>query len=836
MLTINNGRISQHNATAAVRLRDVNLALGQPYLHDVLEPELYGLVDADMEVKWSGSGLPTLSIDRGAVRQFALKFPHALPKDAKSADIAAHDLPSWEILDITKGFVNPNDHSASAIKVILRSPSVMLHRNAKKQWVALQWLKHKKPSPPPATESDSGFSMDTAVTAVTAVTQSVSRSVNAVSSMITSNTGTGTGTGSDTPTAPPVVVHPSEPWKLSFTELNIEQGEVRLDDRAPSPRGVRLTLSDLSLKTHNFNPTGTEPIPLRLSARVRSSRDLDKLEPGYLYYSGSIQWNPVLLRQGVLDLQAVPLHVLAPYLANYINFSVERADTNYKGTLELAISPEGELQLKTLGDAALNNWNLQTISNKGVYEDLLHWGSLQLPGIDLQITPHKATQFRLRNATLSDFYARIEIDSNGRLNLQKLYKALPPPPEDAPASIPADIALGAIQVINGAVAFSDFHITPNYSANLSQLQGKISQFSSTPTMGDIQLADVTISGKAEGSALLELTGKINPLAKPLVMNIRGKVRDLDLPALNAYSEKHMGYVIDNGKLNLDVEYEIQPNGDLVANNQLVLKQLALTEKEDDSITKLPLKLAISLLSDRNGVVHMDLPISGSLKDPDFQITTVLWEIFRNLILKTLTAPFSLLAKVFGGDDNNTDWNSIYFAPGSSALNSTAMQVLNQQVELLAIRPKLNVSITGEAYLAADKEALRREQLRNVVLSEKRRRAVRDESLNTGLITQEEYDDLLRIIYRRSDIPKPRNWIGLEKDMPIKEVEEAMLGSIVITEESIRELALQRGNAVKDYLLRHKLDAKRIYLQAPRTQNPETDWKPRVQLGIKENQE
>lgn len=834
------GQFSKQSAHASIHLRDGNLALGQPYLTPLIEPMLYGLVDADMDVKWAGVGLPTIAIPRGAIRHFALKLPHALPKDAKSSDVAAHDLPSWEVLDITGGEIHLNDHSASVRKLILRSPSLMAHRNAKKQWVALQWLKNKKLlNPPPA--ADTGISLDTAVAITQSVTQSVTESVTesvahsvkAVKAMVS-----GASAPSLPASTPTSVVSKKSggPWKFTLTELQVEQGHIRFDDRAPSPRGVRFELSDFSLKAHSVKPAGTEPMPLSVSARMKSSRTLDKVEPGYISYRGAVQWNPVVLQpKGEINLQAIPLHVFAPYLANRITFSTESADTTYKGTLELAITPDGAMRLKTAGDAALNGWNLQTLGKKGNYEDLLRWGTLQLPGIDLEISPDKITQLKLKSATLSDFYARVEINKEGQLNLQNLYRGPPiPPGQEPPESAPADITLGPIQVRNGTVAFSDSHIDPGYSANLTELQGKISQFASMPNASGIQLADITISGKAEGSALLEVTGKINPLTKPLVMNIRGKVRDLDLPTLNTYSEKHMGYAIENGKLSMDVEYEIQPNGDLVANNRLVLKQLALSEKDDDSITKLPLKLAMSLLSDRNGVVHMDLPISGNLTKPDFEITTVLWELFSNLIMKALTAPFTLLSKAFGGDDGSkTEWNSIYFAPGSSALHSTAMQALNQQIELLKARPKLNVMITGEAHFAAEKNALQKQELDNIVHKERQRRALRDESLNATLMTQEEYADLLRMVYRRSDIPKPRNWIGMEKDMPLKEVQDALLDSIVITEESMRELALQRGNAVKDYLLLRKLKPSQIFLQAPKTQNPETDWKPRVQLGIRE---
>ena len=831
------GQFSQKAATANLHVRDANLALGQPYLTSLLEPMLYGLVDTDMDVTWKGVGLPSLSISRGAIRQFALKFPHTLPKEAKSSEIAAHDLPSWEVLDLTKAVIDFNSRSTAAEKIILRSPSLMAHRNAKKQWVALQWLKDKTLlAPPPA--ADTGINLDAAVEITQSVTESVTQSVTeSLAQSVSTVKAMVAGASSPSPPAsapPPVALKKSGPWTFKAHAIQVEQGHIRFDDRAPSPRGIRFELTDFSLDIKTFELHKKEAMPITLSARMKSSRTLDKTEPGYLGFAGNVHWSPVVIQKGSINLQAVPLHVFAPYLANRLTFSTESADTTYKGTLELAIPPEGDMRFQTAGDAVLHSWNLQKVSSKGNYEDLLRWGSLQLPGIDLHIEPEKSTQFKLKSATLSDFYARVEIDKAGQLNLQKLYKSPPLPPGQEPEeSLPADITLGPMQIINGTVAFSDMHISPSYSANLSELQGKISQFTSTHRLGEIQLADIAISGKAEGSALLELTGKINPLAKPLVMNIRGKVRDLDLPTLNTYSEKHMGYAIDNGKLNMDIEYSIQPNGDLVANNRLVLKQLALSEKEDDSISKLPLKLAVSLLSDRNGVVHMDLPISGNLNEPAFEIAAVLWELFSNLIMKTLTAPITLLAKVLGADDGGqTEWNSVYFDEGSSTLNSSALRILNQQIELLKARPELQITITGEAYLAIEKNAYQKQELDKMVYQERQRRALRDESLNATPITKEEYAELVRLIFRRSDLPKPRNALGIVQEVPPAEMKEAVFNSIVITEESMRELAFQRSQTVKEYVEKRGISKDRVFLQAPRTHNPETDWKPRAQVGIR----
>jgi hypothetical protein len=227
------------------------------------------------------------------------------------------------------------------------------------------------------------------------------------------------------------------------------------------------------------------------------------------------------------------------------------------------------------------------------------------------MAPGTATRVQVREATLSDFYARVIVNASGRVNLQDLLKAAPAsagapaaPPEAAtaaaaaPSAPAAVVAMGPITLVNGRVLFSDRFIRPNYSADMSELNGKLSEFSSQAPDGSVQLADLDLKGRAEGTAALEITGKINPLAKPLAMDIKGRVRDLDLPPLTAYSIKYAGYGIERGKLSMDVHYTVQPDGQLVATNNLVLNQLSFGDKVEGAPNSLPVRLAVALLSDR----------------------------------------------------------------------------------------------------------------------------------------------------------------------------------------------------------------------------------------------
>ena len=299
-------------------------------------------------------------------------------------------------------------------------------------------------------------------------------------------------------------------------------------------------------------------------------------------------------------------------------------------------------------------------------------------------------------------------------------------------------------------------------------------------------------------------GKLNPLAKPLALDITGKVRDLELPPLTPYSVKYAGHGIERGKLSMDVNYKVLPNGQLTASNRLVLNQLTFGEPVEGAPNSLPVKLAVALLADRQGLIDLDLPISGSLNDPQFRVGPVIFKIIINLIGKALTSPFSLLASAFGG---GVEMSSVAFAPGSATLSPEAQQNLGKVAKALVDRPALKLTVTGTANLEAEREGLQRERLQQLVRAEKRR-AQPD---STEPVTADEYPALLKAAYGRANIPKPRNLVGIAKDLTVPEMEALLMANQPATEAMAAELAAQRGHAIQSYLAAQKLPAERLFL-------------------------
>jgi len=780
------GEATAQKAQVRASVQALALQLAAPYLAQALEPTVSGQLTGDVGVQWEAPAQKdvtgvTLTAGPLALEKLALK-------QGKTT------LASLDKLAVEGVQIPLDSRTATLEKLAITKPQATVERGADGRWMFERWMK----------------------------------------------------AADDTPTSN------APPWKLHVANFTLDGGAITYADDA-QPRPVALDIATLSIAAQNIASDGAKPQPLKLSARVTDPKAGKGREPGRVVYQGTLAPQPLAV-EGRVNATKLPLHTLDGYIASALSVQLLHADAGFRGQVALAQNDKG-MALRLTGDAAVEDLKANSTAaytpktEAQVGEELLSWKSLNLRGIAVTTAPGAAPRVEVAETGLADFFARITVNEAGRINLADLAKtpaevqaanaaattaSAPQVPASAAASAPAVaqqadplapvVRFGPVSLVNGRVAFSDYFIKPNYSADLSELTGKLSAFSSEAPSGEPQLADLELRGKAEGTASLEVTGKLNPLAKPLALDITGKVRDLELPPLSPYSVKYAGHGIERGKLSMDVNYKVLPNGQLTASNRLVLNQLTFGEPVQGAPNSLPVKLAVALLADRNGVIDLDLPISGSLNDPQFRLAPVIFKIIVNLVTKAITAPFSLLASALGGGD---ELSHVAFAPGSAALTPEARQNLAKVVKALGDRPALKITVTGMASLKDEREGIQREHLRQLVLAEKRR-ASPDA---TAPVSADEYPALLKAAYRRADIAKPRNLVGMAKDISVPEMEALLLANLAATEAQAAELAQERGQAVRAYLLEQKLPAERLFVAAPKASAQAEKWTPRAELSL-----
>jgi uncharacterized protein involved in outer membrane biogenesis len=632
------------------------------------------------------------------------------------------------------------------------------------------------------------------------------------------------------PSIEPESVGPAFNYRIG--ELSVIDWQFDIEDRLPAT-AVQLQAKNFTLNFHNLAAPDKVESPFYFSTTFQ--------EKGQILLKGTASLADQAVKLNT-QLKRIDLAAFAPYLSEQANLVLSNGALF--ANLSLAVAPGDEtMQIRYGGDIGINRFALLDGKHR---EDLLKWDSLQVAGISGATAPSNLT---IDSITLSDYYAKILVDENAKLNLSEAFSkeeddqqrgesATEPPAADEPIEEegPAtDIRIGTVTLQGGQVDFTDRNLPQPFHADMRELGGRIQGLSS-----DIDTqADVDLRGSLRNQSPLSITGTLNPLAEKLRLDLKLSFRDIELSPLSPYSGTYVGHVIEKGKLNLDLEYHIAEDH-LQANNKVFLDQFTFGDSvESDKATGLPVKLAVALLKDRDGEIHLDIPVSGSLDDPEFRIGSVIWTVIKNLLVKAATSPMALLGALLGGGDE--DFSSINFAYGSSRLPPPEQEKLDKMAAALLDRPSLDIEVKGFIDPENDPEGYRHEQLRMQIQRTKFLDLVDREDLPEGMteqeivVTDEEYPDYLWQVYKEAPFPKPRNFIGMTKELPPQEMEKLIYANTPVGPEQLEQLAQTRALVVQNILIEQGgLPRERVFLTKPDIMTEpgqEGGSRSRVEFGI-----
>jgi len=513
------------------------------------------------------------------------------------------------------------------------------------------------------------------------------------------------------------------PWTVTLDRLEVEDASVEAEDRASNP-AVTLNLKSIGLTVENFSSTATTPLNFTVQMGIG--------DEGRLQTHGTLSLSPLSAALD-LELNEFDLPPLQPYLSQATDIALYRGRLGVKGHLAYAGSPaRGEPRLAV--SLAVDVTNLAT-RDDATNEDLLSWRSLHIEGLRYQLAPDKLSIARIE---VREPYARVVIAAKGGLNVTDAMQpggagagagagAAPAPPARAgapgatarhtaatlaaapAAAKPMPTRIDRIDVRDGVADFTDHSVTPTFSAAINALHGSIAGLSSDPA----SRANVDLEGSVDRYAPVSIKGQLNVLSAATYTDITMSFANIELTTFNPYSGKFAGYNISQGKLSTDMHYHVEDRK-LDAKHHVVIDQLEFGDAtESKQAVPLPIKLAASLLKDRNGVINLDLPVGGSLDDPSFHIGPIVWKLVLGLITKIATAPFALLGSLFGGGQ---ELSYIDFPAGVAALGPTQTQQLALLAHALVERPQLKLDIPLHTLNDADDAALEHAALEQALLA------------------------------------------------------------------------------------------------------------------------
>lgn len=627
------------------------------------------------------------------------------------------------------------------------------------------------------------------------------------------------------PTAAPVVAQAPDAasnesdWVVSIPQIEVANLKVLTEDRTIEP-AVAWELVPVNAAISGFTTAA--------GAKLAIDTDVGIDAEGKFTAHGTFEPDTSVAALD-LEMEKLDLRPFQPYLDRHTDMTLTSGRLGFKGHLDLKRAADETLQPDFRGKVELTA--LRTIDN-ALEQDFLRWERLTLNDLDYQGARKRLT---IREIAARRPYARVIIASDGSVNiatvLQKGGAEEEPgePATAAPAGAAADdkaallfVRIGIVRLDRMSANFADYSLQPNFATGIEELNGTITGLSSAPG----SRAKVDLDGKVDAYAPVTIDGEVNYLSADAYTDLKLSFDNMELTTFTPYSGKFAGYRIEKGKLSVDLNYHVE-NRQLKADHNFVLDQLTLGERvESRDALSLPIKLAIALLKDRNGVIDVDLPVSGSLDDPKFKLGPIIWKAVLGLLTKIVTAPFALLGSLFGGGE---EINQIEFAAGSSTPADASTARIDSVAKALQERPALELEIPLAVNRSLDQPALQQEQLRERLITIKRRELLAkrrsvDELDATVLEDREEYLRLLRELdhqlraeelgdpnLKREKLPKVPDE-ALETE--ITQLEAAVLPRITIEDVVFADLGKARAEAVRQRLLGNSgLDPARVFITA-----------------------
>ena len=492
----------------------------------------------------------------------------------------------------------------------------------------------------------------------------------------------------------------SEEWALRLTEFQINNFSAGFrDDSLNKPAELGIVSLNASIRDISNAPDAAFPF----------NSQLNLLGGGTITESGSITVLPEILLDSELKISGLQLSMVQPYISEFARARIDSGEIN----MDAKVTSTPEEQLTVRGSVSIDKLATQDMVQN---VSLLDWQKLLIDDLLFKVD---ANSLEISKVLLDRPFVRFEIAADQSTNFGDLVIEQPATAE--PAAEDAEemrIQIGETDIRQGKANFKDLSLPLPFAAEIAKLDGDlstISTVSSAPTRVDVK-------GQVDEFGTASISGNVRVFDPLNLMDIQVEFANLNMPTLSPYTVEFVGQKVESGKLDVNLGYKFD-KGQMEGSNAIVIDQFTLGEKvPSDNAMNLPLGLAVALLKDKDGVIDIDLQVSGNVDDPEFSVAGLILKALGNLVTKVATSPFRALGGLVGGDD--IDLDILQFEPGSDALTPPDREKLLKLSAALEQRPELQLLIPPTLHTDSDRLAMQQaavEQLVDMQMSDKDKR-------------------------------------------------------------------------------------------------------------------
>jgi hypothetical protein len=612
-------------------------------------------------------------------------------------------------------------------------------------------------------------------------------------------------------------------WHTTLNTFKLKNGALRFNNYTLGKKPVTTKLGAIYVTAKGIDSKKRTSLKYRASLRLNRK--------GKITARGRLQHTP-LYHKGSLNVDTVQLNDFNAYVNQDHYIDLKRGELSLKSSIIYAPSKK-KADLHVDGNVDIRDFVLENALDESV---LLAWNRIEVAPFLFEHNPNKLF---VKEVLVDGFYANAIIDQNRTMNFAKLSKHPVTVDENSTQSDsnetkePFPMQIVKVQLSQSSANFADYSLPLKFEAYIHDFGGNIYGISSNKN----EKTQLELNGVVNKYGSAKLKGAFNAAAVEEYTDINLVFRNINLVNMSPYSGKFIGQKISNGKLFLDLNYDIVKS-QMKGENSIIVKKLELGEEvESPDAVDVPLGLAIALLEDSDGVIDLELPVSGDMNNPEFSYGHIVFQAFFNLLTKAVTAPFSLLGSMLGIDGDALEY--VEFEPSSSSLLPPEKEKLDKLSKALIKRPKLQLELHGSYNKLRDTTALQHVKLLNIAVA----KAKKEGELFKGDARLELLEDLYEEIIGDDKLDALQEHLekafkdderGYAKAYDAKMIEDLSHAQTVTPEELVA-LAQQRATMIKEYLIQEKsIQADRIILGeiAVATQDEEKWVKTTMELVVK----
>ena len=381
-----------------------------------------------------------------------------------------------------------------------------------------------------------------------------------------------------------------------------------------------------------------------------------------------------------VKIQNFHLSPVLPYLQQSLN--IESLDGKFSADLAIHGSSEHILNFDVTGLVSLSEFNmLDTLQKSAASFDSVATTIKQIDLINNKI--------ELSSLYISGLHSYYEIFQDKNDNFSMLIKADTTQTQDSLAVAYADtteekpfiLIINDLQIANTNFDFIDNSLPQPFNYTISDICVSSTNFNLTKQNTIEANAVLQNSGKLK----LKWIGSIEDISN---QNISVFLNNIDLQSFTPYSLAMFGNPITNGHISIQSQNVII-NNRLKGTNKVSIFQPQIGDK-DKSVKaeyNVPLKMGLYILTDKNGKVDLDLPISGNIDSPDFSYGKIIIKTLGNLLVKVAASPFNVLK------NSNAQIDQVCFNATATEFSNEEYAQFAQLGTMLREKPELKLHLT-----------------------------------------------------------------------------------------------------------------------------------------------